>query len=210
MRTLLLATLVLIGSGSAASAVLIGVTGGAPADFSASYTSRDLIGAPDSWPDSGAVTNGVVAIDPGSLIEVIFRGGEDDAWSADFGDGRSFTSASAPGDRITGLSPADFLALFFSNEGGGNPLTDASVALQVFGSTLEIGWDGTLLAGDYGYRRLLAIVTPLPVPAPAGLPLLAGALAALCAAGWRRGVKRGGSSASRGRLRAAPTASGLS
>jgi hypothetical protein len=86
MRSFLPAVLILIGSTASAPAAVVGVPGGVTADFSAGYAARDLIGAPDPWPDSGAVTNGTVTIDPGGIVDVIFRGGEDDAWSADFGD----------------------------------------------------------------------------------------------------------------------------
>ncbi|WP_340108828.1 hypothetical protein [Pikeienuella sp. HZG-20] len=197
MRSLLLAALISIGS--AAAAAPIGVLGGAPADFGAGYTSRDLTGAPDPWPDGGAVAGGAVAIAPGRAVEAIFRGGDADAWSAVFGDGRAFSSASAPGDRISGLSAAAFLALFFSNEGAGAPLGAPSVALQVFGDTLEIGWDGTSSEKDHGYARIVAIVGPAAVPAPASALLLVSALAALCAAGGRRRFARDDSAPRNGR-----------
>jgi hypothetical protein len=166
-----------------ASAATINVSDGTPADFSKGYTSRNVASdeliSPDPWPDGGAVTTAKVSIGHRAIIDVAFRGASEDAWSVDFGDGRSFSSDSVAGDSIKGLSSSSFLAIFFSNEATGVPLTDPSVAVQLFGNTLEIGWDGTSSEKDYGYLRLVATVTAVPIPV--GLPMLTGAILALFA-----------------------------
>jgi hypothetical protein len=117
--------------GGYASGATIEITGGSPADFGGGYTKRDLAGAPDPWPDCGAVTNATVHIASRARVDVTYRGGADDAWALVFGDGRSFTSDSVAGDAIRRLSPSAFLALFFSNEATGVPLTDPSLAVSL-------------------------------------------------------------------------------
>jgi hypothetical protein len=182
MRRLTLSLLLAVTPALASAATLVSVTGGAPADFT-TYTPSPLATLADPWPDAGAVQGASVWVDPAARVSVTLRGGPEDAFTAEFGDGRQFNNASAPGARIAGLSAADFLALLMTNEAVGLPMTDPSAALQTFGKRLEIGWTGTSSENDLGYLRMVAKVSAVPLPA--GLPLLVAGLLALGAASRR-------------------------
>ncbi len=176
---LLSLSLVLCGSGTAATFT---VSGGSPADFT-NYTPRHLstpqLVLDDPWPNGGSVVNASISVAPNARIDIILRGGFDDGWALDFPTGVIFSGTVTPGERTNGIIGSDFLASFFSNEGSGVPLTHPTVAVQSFGRRLELGWDGAGISGesDLGYKRIIALIAP--VPAPAGFHLLFGAFIAL-------------------------------
>lgn len=152
---------------SFASADLVKLTGGTPADFGY-YTPQDLADALDPWPSSTALLNPIVEIAPSACVDVIYRGGFDDAWALEFDvDGlydRSSDPAlvnANPGDKLSNLTAEEFLAFHISNEAAGNGLSDPiwnSLAIEQIGNTLEVGWNGTSFYGDYGYQRFLIII----------------------------------------------------
>lgn len=189
MRKILPFILFFLAVPNLASAGMITISEGTPADLT-NYTSRDLPGLPDPWPAAGAVVNPILTLSPEAKYDVIYRGGDDDAWLLEFAAGAEFDfdlhpylSNELPGASLQNLGAEDVFSFFISNEAGGVGLTDHSIALQQTGNFLEIGWTGTSFENDYGYKRFAVIATPIAVPEinEMGLPLALSLLLALMA-----------------------------